>query len=238
MPNPSSPPNNDPFNETSLDSQSLVTFLFAITAGVLAALILLPAWMPNLAGSLFGDSPKAYWYLSRSTAFIAMALLWMSMALGMLITNKMSRLWPGAPTAFAIHEYTSLLGLGFATFHVLILLGDHYANYSLAQLLIPFAAGSYRPLWVGLGQLGFYVWMLVAFSFYVRQRIGQKTWRLIHFASFFMYMVALFHGLSSGTDSTALWAQWFYWLSGGSLLFLLMYRLTNIASATIAPQKA
>ena len=39
------------------------------------------------------------------------------MALGLGITNKMARLWPGAPAAFALHEYVSLLGLAFAVFH-------------------------------------------------------------------------------------------------------------------------
>jgi len=39
--------------------------------------------------------------------------------------------------------------------------------------------------------------------------------------------MGLVHGLFSGTDSTASWAQWYYWISGGSLLFLLVYRIVN-----------
>ncbi|MCJ7432540.1 MAG: hypothetical protein MUO77_03540, partial [Anaerolineales bacterium] len=76
-----------------------------------------------------------------------LSLLWLSMALGLGITNKMARLWPGAPATFAIHEYVSLLGMAFALFHALVLLGDHYINFTFAQMLVPFATVDYRPFW-------------------------------------------------------------------------------------------
>ncbi len=139
----------------------------------------------------------------------------------------MARLWPGAPAAFAIHEYVSLLGLAFALFHALILLGDRYINFTVAQIFMPFSTLNYRPTWTGIGQLAFYLWLIVALSFYVRSSIGQKTWRTIHYLSFVLYIMGLAHGLFAGTDSTANWAQWYYWISGGSLLFLLVYRIVN-----------
>ncbi len=154
-----------------------------------------------------------------------MGLLWGSMMLGVGISNKMTHLWPGAPTAFAIHEYLSLLGLTFAGFHVLILLGDQYSKYQLVQLLLPFGSVQYRPLWVGLGQIGFYLWLVVALTFYIRKQIGPKTWRAIHYGSFICYVIALIHGLESGTDTGVNLAQLFYWVTGGSFLFLLLYRI-------------
>jgi predicted ferric reductase len=213
--------------ETSLTGQSLLVLLIAMSLGVLAAVLVLPTWLPGLAGSLAGSEPKAFWYLSRATAFAAMGLLWASMMLGVGITNKMSRLWPGAPAAFALHEYLSLLGLGFSAFHGLILLGDHYSHFSLFQILIPFATSGYFPFWVGLGQLAFYAWAILVLSFYVRKSIGQKTWRVLHYVSFLAYLGALIHGLTSGTDSSLSWVQGFYWLTGGSFLFLFTYRIVN-----------
>ena len=110
--------------ESSVNIQSFLTFLVAMTVGLLIAVLVLPAWLPNMSFSLGGDAPKAYWYLSRATAFVALSLLWLSMALGLGITNKMARLWPGVPATFALHEYVSLLGLAFSIFHALVLLGD------------------------------------------------------------------------------------------------------------------
>jgi predicted ferric reductase len=191
------------------------------------AILVLPTWLPNMATSLTGTDPKVYWYLSRATAFVSLSILWLSMALGLGISNKMARLWPGAPAAFAIHEYVSLLGLAFAVFHAFILLGDHYINFTVAQIFIPFATTGYRPTWTGIGQLAFYLWLIVTLSFYVRSHIGQKTWRTLHYLSFALYLMGLVHGLFAGTDSTATWAWYYYWISGGSLLFLLVYRIIN-----------
>jgi predicted ferric reductase len=109
----------------------------------------------------------------------------------------------------------------------LILLGDHYAKFSLAQILIPFTTSSFHPFWVGLGQLGFYAWALVTASFYVRKYIGQGVWRMLHYVSFFTYMAAMFHGISSGTDTSLSWVQGFYWLTGASLLFVFIARVVN-----------
>ena len=223
--------------ESSVNIQSFLLFLLAMTLGLLLAVVLLPAWLPNLAFSLGGQAPKAYWYLSRATAFGSLSLLWLSMALGMGITNKMARTWPGAAAAFAIHEYVSLVGLAFAAFHAVVILGDHYINFTFLQLLIPFSTVAYRPLWVGIGQVGFYVWLIVAVTFYIRSLIGQKSWRVLHYASFAMYLMGLAHGIFSGTDTSAPWAQYYYWISGGSLLFLLMGRIVGAIVDKVAPAR-
>jgi predicted ferric reductase len=220
-------PTNESEYQSALNERSLLVFFSAIALGLFAAVLILPSWLPGLATSLAGTDPKAFWYLSRATAFVAMGMLWASMMLGVGITNKAARLWPGAPAAFALHEYFSLLGLAFAAFHGLILLGDHYSQYTLVQLLVPFAAGQYHPFWVGLGQLGFYAWAIITGSFYVRKSIGQKTWRVLHYVSFFAYFGALLHGLTAGTDTGLAWVQGFYWLTGGSFLFLFTYRVVN-----------
>jgi predicted ferric reductase len=213
------------FYESSINIQTLLVVLLGLIEGLLLAAILLPRWLPNMAVSLMGSDPKGFWYLARGSAFVGFLLLWFSMALGLSMTNKMARIWPGGPTVFAVHEFTSLLGLGFALFHGLILLGDHYIGYTLSQILVPFASQNYLPTWVGIGQVGFYFWGIIGFSFYLRKPLGRTTWRLVHYVSFITFGMALIHGLTSGTDSGTAWAQGIYWFTGGSLLFLLIYRV-------------
>jgi len=232
----SNQPQNE-FNESSVNLQTFVLFLVATFTGLLVAVILLPIFLPNMAFSLSGDAPKAYWYLSRATAFISLSLLWLSMALGLGITNKLARLWPGLPATFAIHEYVSLLGLAFALFHALVILGDHYINFTLVQLLVPFATLEYRPFWVGLGQIGFYVWIIVVASFYIRPLIGQKSWRILHYASFGLYLLGISHGIFSGTDTSMGWAQNYYWYSAGSLIFLSILRFVGTLIDALFPAK-
>ncbi len=212
--------------------------LFVIIAAITAARLILPLWLPGLSSSVAGEAPKVFWYLSRGSAVVAYLILWASMVFGLLITNKMARLWPGAPAAFEIHEYTSLLGLGLALFHALILTGDQYIHYTVAQVLMPFSSVDYRPIEVGIGQVMFYVWAIVALSFYVRKRIGQKTWRWIHFASFASFLGVLVHGILSGTDSGASWANWMYWITGGSVLFLTINRIVRVKAGVKKPARA
>jgi predicted ferric reductase len=210
---------------SAVSLQTVALMFLAVIAGAFAAVVILPAWMPGLAASMVGSEPKAYWYLSRASGFVAYGLVWASMVFGLLLTNKLARVWPGGPTAFDLHQYVSLLGLAFGLFHALILLGDRYVKYTLVQVLMPFASTGYRPLLVGLGQVGFYIMIIVSATFYIRKRIGQRSFRAIHMMSFAMFLLALVHGLGAGTDSTTPWAGLVYWLTGGSVLFLTVYRI-------------
>jgi predicted ferric reductase len=103
--------------------------------------------------------------------------------------------------------------------------GDHYINYSIAQVLVPFANTSYRPMWVGLGQVGWYLLVLVGVSFYMRKWIGHRLGRVIHFLSFVVYAIALLHAVATGTDSGSGWVRGLYWITGGSMLFVTIYRV-------------
>lgn len=205
--------------------QAVLGMLFAAIIGASGAIIVLPGWLPGLSASLLGAEPQAYWYLSRSSAFVAYILLWLAMIFGLFITNKLARVWPGGPTAFDLHQHASLLGLAFATFHGLILLGDRYVQATLEQILLPFHYTGYEPAWVGLGQLAFYGLAIVGFSYYVKERIGRRTWRLVHFLSFVVFALALAHGVWSGSDSQTDAARVLYWSSGASVLFLTIYRI-------------
>src|SRR5690349_4703011 len=128
------PHTENEFSKSSVNIEVFLLIILAMIIGFLVAILLLPTWLPNMATSLTGQSPKVYWYLSRATAFVSLTILWISMALGLGLSNKMARLWPGAPAAFSIHEYVSLLGLAFALFHALVLLGDHDMNFTVAQI--------------------------------------------------------------------------------------------------------
>ena len=228
---------DDPEMQPAVPLATVLTLLGAAAIGAVTATVLLPAILPGAVTSLLGPEPKAFWYLARSSAFVALGLLWLSMVFGLTLTNKMARVWPGGPTALDLHQHVSLLALGFALFHGLILMGDAFIHYNLAQVLIPFAGATYRPGWVGLGQLGFYMMALVGLTFYVRKSIGQKAWRAIHALSFVMFALALVHGLAAGTDSGTWWASAFYWLTGGSVLILTVHRVLS-PRLTPSPRRA
>jgi len=223
-------PQSDDFTD-AMSGQALLTMLLAVTGGAVGATLVVPALLPDLTRSLLGSEPKAYWYLSRSSAIVSYVLSWASMIFGLLITTRTARLWPGGPAAFDLHQHTSLLAVAFALFHALILLGDEYIGYTLRTIAVPFAGVDYKPLDVGLGQIGFYVMAVVGLSFYAKNTLTQRGWRLVHFLSFAAFVLVLAHGIRSGADSSSGGMTLLYWISGGSVLLLSVFRATLAAAS-------
>ncbi len=217
--------------EPTVPLASALLLFLATGVGTIGALWVLQSGLAGLSQSLLGPQPKAFWELARSSGIVAYLLMWLSVAFGLIITNRMARVWPGGPTAFDLHQFASLLGLAFALFHGLILLGDQYIKYSPLQILLPFASVNYQPVWVGLGQIAFYVLIPVTFSFYVRRSIGQGLWRLIHAGSFIAFALITVHGLLAGSDTTNLVVLGMYALTGISVFFLTLYRMLSMALA-------
>jgi predicted ferric reductase len=208
--------------------KALTPAVVGIALGAAFALAALPTLTPAIERSLAGSEPKAIWYLIRASGLVAYGLLWLSVVLGLFITSRFARIWPSGPVAFALHEHASLLALGFTLLHLLLLLGNREWGSSLSELLLPFGSPHGRG-WVGLGQLAFWLLALLCASFYARKRLGQRAWRLIHFAAFASFLLALGHALVGGTESPAPAARALYWLSGGSVLFLSSYRALAVA---------
>ena len=120
----------------------------------------------TLMGWPLNAQTSAYWYMSRSSGLVGYLLLWGATAWGLIVNTKIAKGVVAAPFATSLHQFLSLSALAFAGLHALILLGDHYINFGLTDVVYPFAA-SYRPTWVGVGQLGFYLSATLILSFVV-----------------------------------------------------------------------
>jgi predicted ferric reductase len=180
----------------------LVGLLFA---GMLAAITVGQsvgsASLAQTLQSAFGTSSvQLWWYITRAAGLTGYLLVWLSMIWGFAVSTKLLQRVLDNTFAYDFHEHLSLLGLGFIALHVIVLLFDRYLPFSLLQILVPFT-DSYRPLWVGLGIIGFYILLLVTFTFYLRQRIGVRAFRSIHVLSLVGYLGTTLHGLFAGTDS-------------------------------------
>ncbi len=167
---------------------------------------------------------KLPWYVSRAAGITAYLLLSATTVLGLLISTRLLDRWLSRADVYALHEHCSWLALGFTALHAGALLVDRTEPFSVLQVLVPFAA-SYRPLATGLGVLALYLTALITASFYLRARIGQRTWRRLHTVTFGLYVLATAHGLLAGSSTGAAWMQWLYLASGAVVLFLTLTRL-------------
>ena len=207
-----------------------IGFLFLV--GFLGALLVVLVKQSPLGQGLGGslswlfstNSVQTMWYITRSAGIIAYLLLWFSMVWGLALPSKIfDRILPRA-FSYDFHQFISLLAIGFTLLHVVVLLFDQYLPYNLAQILVPFLS-PYRPVWVGLGVIGFYLSLLVTVTFYLRSRIGMKAFQSIHLLSLLGYLGATLHGLFAGTDSSLVTTQWMYFGTFLVLVFLTAYWL-------------
>ncbi len=117
------------------------------------------------------DSVQLWWYVTRASGIVAYLLLWFSMVLGLGVTSKFLDRMLDRMFTYDFHQFISLLSIAFVVLHVVVLLLDRYLPYSIWQILVPFIS-PYRPIWVGVGVIGFYLTLLVTITFYIRKGSG------------------------------------------------------------------
>jgi predicted ferric reductase len=167
------------------------------------------------------------WFASRILAFLAYLTLATSVVYGLLLSTGVLDAIAHRPISFALHQDLSAVGLGLSAVHGALLLLDRTIHFTPFDVLVPFAA-PYRAAWVGFGQVALLLAALVVGSFYVRRRIGQRTWRLLHGVTFIAFAGAAAHGIGSGTDTAAPWAWWLYVLTVAAVAGLTAVRLALV----------
>ena len=171
------------------------------------------------------------WVATRLVAFLSYFAITGSVLYGLLLSTKILDAIAHRPVSFALHQDLAAIGLGLAGVHAVLLGLDATVPFSLGDMLIPFVA-PYRPLWVGVGQLTLYLVAVVTASFYLRRRIGQRAWRLLHYLTFLSFAGATTHGILSGSDSGTAWAWWSYVGATALVIFLTGYRIVTGITAS------
>lgn len=208
----------------------LLSLTLILGAALVAALVLIPqtaAGQNAISGLkvLFAaNSTQIWWYVTRSAGIIAYLLLWFSTVWGLAVPSKLLNPLLEQTFTFDFHEFISLLSVGFMFLHVGVLMLDRFLPYTLLQVLVPFLS-PYRPFWVGMGVIGFYISLLVTVTFYLRSKIGAKTFRSIHILSLLGYLGVTLHGLYAGTDSPLVTMQLLYKGTALVVIFLTVYWL-------------
>ena len=216
-----------------LDALIKPTASILVVGAIFSVMLFAIAFASPLGGATFGqkvtalfgmDTNQLWWDVTRAAGLTGYFLIWLSMAWGLAIPSKIVQPLVEGTFTYDFHEHLSLLGLGFILLHIVVLLFDKFLPFNIIQLLIPFV-DTYRPLWVGLGILSFYTFLVVAVTFYLRSQIGTKAFRAIHVFSLVGYLGATFHGLFAGTDSSLPITLVLYAGTFLSILFLTVYWL-------------
>jgi predicted ferric reductase len=200
--------------------------MFAV--GSLAGAVMGVLALVYLVAAMAAKAP-GFWFVSRAAGIVAFLLLWLSTASGVMLSSKGIGGLISGPLAYTLHNVTSWLALGFGAVHALSLLGDRIVSFTAISILVPFVS-PYQPLLTGLGTLSLYAGVLVSVSFAWKKRIGYRAWRIIHMLSYLMFAAVTVHGVMLGTDSSTQIMQVIYMVSGGSVVFLTLFRIFTAGS--------
>ena len=164
-----------------------------------------------------------WWLASRASGLLALALVTISVGIGLTMAGKVMRRPGLSRKLLAIHEHTAVAGIVAIAVHGITLLGDPWLNPGVGGIAVPFTMG-FRPLFTGLGILAGYLATLLGLSFYFRKRIGAKLWRKAHRATVVVWLLGLVHAFGAGSDASAPWFRWWVVLTTPPIAGLFVYR--------------
>ncbi len=147
---------------------------------------------------------EALWALGRGTGLVALVVFTLSLVLGVVTRSGRDVAGLGRFGLNEVHRTAALTGVGLIAVHVGTLLFDPYAQLHVVDLVVPFL-GSYRPLWLGLGTLAVDLLIVVTVVSLLRDKVGPRVFKAVHWATYALWPVALVHSLGTGTDAGSLW---------------------------------
>lgn len=185
------------------------------------------------------------WLVARAAGLVAFAFFTASLTLGLalstrLLGNRRGKLLLGW------HQTLMWTGIGLLVVHGGALALDPVMHFGAVGVLVPGAA-PWRPVPVAAGILTGWIMLALAVSFHLRRRIGQRRWRLLHYASFAGFAGGLYHALNVGTDLTGTRGLVFAGIAAAPVIWLTYARIllprqparrTPARSAPLPPKQA
>ena len=146
-------------------------------------------------------SPQIWWYVARASGVVGWLLLTASVLWGILMPAKLTMKQRPA-WMLDLHRGLAGLTIGFVAIHLVALVADSYVEFTVADLVIPFAS-DWKPIPVALGVLAAWLLVIVQATSLAMKRLPRRTWHRIHMASYLSFFLTSLHGTFAGTDASS-----------------------------------
>jgi sulfoxide reductase heme-binding subunit YedZ len=169
-------------------------------------------------------SSEALWALGRGNGIVALAFMTISVVLG--VASRSGRPLFTLPRfgIAGVHRFVALAAMLLVVLHMGMLFLDPYAKLRIIDAVVPFL-GAFRPLWQGFGTAAFDMLIVVVVTSLLRERMGLRTFRTVHWSSYLLFPIALAHALGNGTDTGHLWFQVFAGCCALVVAVVIVWRL-------------
>ena len=170
------------------------------------------------------SNSQALWFLSRGSGLVLLVLFSAVVALGVATRiGSAPRRLPRFAVA-ELHRTLSLFAVVLLALHVVTAILDPYANIGWLATVVPFAS-HYRSAAIGLGAIALDLVGALVLTSVLRQRIGHRAWRAVHWLAYAAWPIAFAHSLGASTDLHVWWAALCEWGSGALVATAVVTRL-------------
>jgi len=145
-----------------------------------------------------------FWYAARGAGVVSLILLSAVFVLGIVTSVRWSSASLPRFVTAQLHRNLALLSLVFLGVHIVTAVVDPYTSLGWLTVIIPFSS-DYRQLWLGLGVVSIDLGLAVVVTSLLRDRVGYRVWRTVHWLAYGAWPLAVLHGFGTGTDAFAPW---------------------------------
>jgi sulfoxide reductase heme-binding subunit YedZ len=183
------------------------------------------------------------WYAARGAGVVSLILLSAVFVLGIVTSVRWSSTSVPRFVTAQLHRNLALLSLVFLGVHIVTSVVDPYASLGWLTVIVPFSS-DYRQLWLGLGVVSVDLGFAVVVTSLLRDRVGYRVWRTVHWLAYAAWPLAILHGFGTGTDAFAPWLLVIQGLCVAAVLAALWWRMSVgragqgvSATSTLAAQR-
>jgi DMSO/TMAO reductase YedYZ heme-binding membrane subunit len=168
-----------------------------------------------------------WWFLTRATGIVATILLCLSLILGLLFSSRETgkRLRPN--WWLDLHNMLGGLTLAFTVAHIVAVVIDPDAGFTIAQAVVPGQASD-QPLAAAYGIIAAYLMIVVVATSWPRLRFRRRVWRMVHLLSIPAGVLTILHSLQAGSDATTRWFQLLLAVLCGAFIYPAVLRAAQM----------
>ena len=167
------------------------------------------------------------WFATRGAGVVTLLLTSAVASLGLLtVTRWQSSGWPRFLTA-ELHRTLALTSVVLLAIHVVTAIVDPYTSLGIAAAVVPLAS-TYRPVAVAFGVVSVDLFLAVLITSLVRDRIGLRAWRAVHWLAYGSWPLAVLHSVTAGSDA---FSPWLLAVSGASVVAVALALVIRLSVA-------
>jgi methionine sulfoxide reductase heme-binding subunit len=154
--------------------------------------------------ALAAPGSQSLWLVSRGSGLVLLVIFSAVMVLGVATrTGSKASRWPRFAVA-ELHRSVSLFAVAALALHVITAILDPFVAIGWVATVLPFAS-HYERFAIGLGALAIDVGGAVLITSLLRNRLGQRTWRAVHYLAYLAWPFAFLHAIRAATYDMHIW---------------------------------